>query len=1095
MNAEKELRVLAERWTGTKPGERANFQLYVTELAAALDVQGPLPKGSGYEFELPVRVVNRDGTETTQFADLSKQGCFLLEAKDEVQGVWNEKLMRAAYGQAIGYVNHLPGGAPPYILVLDVASTSMVWDGWSGYHGGFNAGERIDLPTLDQRPEDIALLRDIWENPSLRDPRGKAEAVTTKIAEKLAGLASSLESRGHDQEDVARFLMRCVFTMFSEDVGLLEGEPFLNAIRDIALPNPKAFQDTITDLWAAMDQGKEFHHRKLLQFNGHFFRDHKVLPLDKADLQVLLEAAEADWRQVEPSIFGTLLTRALDPVERHRLGAEFTPRIHVERVVRPTVETPIRDRWKLVEMEVFQLQETGKDKQALKKLREFHGWLRSLRFLDPACGSGNFLYVTLEIVKRIEAEVIRAEEDITGHPDLKLEEVGPWQFHGLEIKPWAREIAELTLWIGYHQFWERHHEGVRPPEPVLHDTGTLEQRDAVLAWDEVVEDSTLSVPDPSPRIQHPVTGDLVPDPDATIPHLVHHGARQAVWPKADFIIGNPPYMGQWRQREEFGSGYVEALRAAYPGVPDTADYVMYWWYRAAQEIAEGRTLRAGLITTNTIRQSQNRTIIESAQRNGVFLLWAVPDHPWVDELGAANVRVSMTVLGAPGVTPILVTVDDEAQEVGRSHVSQINSDLTSGIDIARASEVRLRSNEGLCVPGYKLHGQGFILSTDEANSLLAVDPKLAVVIRPYLNGRDVAHTSRGAFVIDFGMRDENEAREFPVAFDIVRDRVKPHRDTNRRATYRRLWWRFGEARPKLREVCADLTRFIATVETCKHRFFVFLDQQTAPDNKLICIGLGDHYHLGVLSSSLHVSWALAAGGRLEDRPVFTKSLCFDPFPFPVSDTGRQETIGYGMQRILQHREEARARDATVSMTAMYNVVASLRAGKELSRRQRHVHEIAACRVLLELHESLDCEVAGAYGWQWPLSENELLSRLVKLHDARVGEEESGKVRWLRPDYQIPRFGEAVGEAPELKFEKTSEATEEAKLKWPTKTVDQIVAIQESLLHGPGNLEEVAKRFHGTRRSVAQRHLETLVMMGEVRQFEDGCYHAVSTGAE
>jgi hypothetical protein len=220
------------------------------------------------------------------------------------------------------------------------------------------------------------------------------------------------------------------------------------------------------------------------------------------------------------------------------------------------------------------------------------------------------------MVKRLELEVLRAIEEITGNPELGLDEVGPWQFHGIEIKPWAREIAELTLWIGYHQFWMEHHKGVNPPEPVLEDTGTLEQRDAVLDWDEIVEVPEKSRLDPTPRIVHPVTGKLVPDPDARLPYYEHRGARQAEWPQADFIVGNPPYLGQARMREAFGDGYAEALRNVYPDVPESADFVMYWWYRAAACVASGQSIRTGLITTNTITQAQNRILNERAATKG-----------------------------------------------------------------------------------------------------------------------------------------------------------------------------------------------------------------------------------------------------------------------------------------------------------------------------------------------------------------------------------------------------------------------------------------------------------------------------------------------
>jgi hypothetical protein len=588
---------LTERWAGAASRERANYQLYLGDLCDALGVERPRPAGSGYEFEFPVKVIERNGAESSNFVDLFKRDHFVLEAKDGAIGRPDDVLLRKAYGQARSYVTHLPGKTPPYVLVLDVAKTMIVWDRWAGAFGGFAAGKRIDLPTLGARPADVALLQDIWRQPDARDPRAKSQAVTEVIAEKLARLAASLEGRGHGQEAVSRFLMRCVFTMFAEDVRLLHDEPFRRLVDEVALPSPGEFVAAAEDLWRAMDRGERFGFRKLLRFNGHFFKDATALALTKEDLTTLSEAARADWSDVQPAIFGTLLTRALDPAERHRLGAEYTPPEFIERVVRPAVEEPLRERWTAVQTEVLQLREaaaSGKGKKATdarkaaeQRLREFHDWLRSLRFLDPACGSGNFLYVTLQMVKRIEVEVLNELADVTGSRELRFQEVDPSQFHGIEVKPWAREIAELTLWIGFHQFWRKTHGDVQPEEPILRDTGTLENRDAVLASDGERHDAKRDRQDPTPRIKHPVTGELVPDPKRKLEYREVVNPREAEWPRADFIIGNPPFMGEKRQRDALGDGYVDALRAAYPALSDNADLVMYWWHKAAQRVAGG----------------------------------------------------------------------------------------------------------------------------------------------------------------------------------------------------------------------------------------------------------------------------------------------------------------------------------------------------------------------------------------------------------------------------------------------------------------------------------------------------------------------------
>jgi hypothetical protein len=849
-----------------------------------------------------------------------------------------------------------------------------------------------------------------------------------------------------------------------------------------------------------MDRGEVFGWHRLLRFNGHFFADAEVIPLEAADLRVLAEAAAADWRYVEPTIFGTLLTRALDPKERHRLGAEYTPREYVERVVLQTVDVPLRERWAPVQAHAAELRATGKKKDskaALKELRDFHQWLRGLRFLDPACGSGNFLYVCLHLVKRVELEVLRAIEEITGNPELGIEEVGPWQFHGIEVKPWAREIAELTLWIGYHQFWMEHHKGVNPPEPVLKDTGTLELRDAVLAWDEIVEDPAKSRPDPTPRVVHPVTGKLVPDPEAQLVYRMYKNPRSAPWPQADFIIGNPPYLGGRVQREVLGDGYVDALREAYDRIPDTADFVMYWWWKAAQAIHSGGATRAGLITTNTITQSQNRRVIEEAANQGAAVIWAVPDHPWISEAGGADVRVAMTVLSRQQVSARLVFVDDQAQIAREVDAERLNSDLSATADVPTATSQALLANRGLSSRGFQLIGGGFILLREEADKLLALDPQHQTLIKKYLNGRDVTQRPRDVSVIDFEMRSHEEALSYPVLYDLVRSRVKPEREANHREIYRRFWWRFGEPQPALRESINDLERFIATPVTAKHRFFLFLPTSILPDQGLIATASSNGYHLGVLSSAIHVWWALAAGGRLGvgNDPRYNNSRCFEPFPFPDPQKHLREQIGLVAEALDQHRKDAIARDERVTMTGMYNVVEKLRSGDKLTDKERTVHEIAACGVLRDLHDELDQLVARAYGWPWPMEREEVLERLVGLHDERVKEEKRGIIRWLRPEYQVPRFGGAAAavEAPELDLPEAAppEAAGEEMQPWPAGAIEQIGAAKARVAAAPATPAEVASAFARAPVPLVARHLKTLMMVGELRLIGGGRYAAVA----
>jgi hypothetical protein len=1099
------LKALAERWSTAKPAERANAQLYIVELCGALGVEPPRPAGSGYEFELPVRLIARDGSESPGFIDCYKAGHFVLEAKDYEEGRSADVLLRKAFGQARMYASHDPAGvAPPYLLVLDVAKTLLIWDRWAGTFGGYAAARRIDLVKLHERPDDAALLVDVWTNPTARNPRLTFQAVTKDIAAHLAELAASLEGRGFEQERVARFLMRCVFTMFSEDVGLLADHPFRRLLDEIAVPTPAEFPGAAEELWRAMDAGRRFGFRKLLRFNGHFFKDAEALPLTREDLTILLEAAKADWAKVEPTIFGTLLTRALDPTERHRLGAEYTPPEFIERLIRPTIEEPVRERWTAVQAEVLQLREAKKPKERAKaeqRLVEFHEWLRSLKVLDPACGSGNFLYLAMHALKRIEVEVLHEIADGRGGAlELRMEEVDPSQFYGIEVKPWAREIAELTLWIGFHQFWRQQHGDVQPAEPLLRDTGTLECRDAVLSWDHVRNDEARDRPDPRPRVPHSRTGELVPDPAARRQYAMHVNARPAPWPQADFIVGNPPYLGQFRQREALGDGYVDALRAAYKHVPDSADLVTYWWYRAAEEVAAGRTIRAGLITTNSITQSQNRVVIADAADKGARVTWAIPNHVWYEGGDGAEVRVAMTVIAKDPTSARLVQVEKvekvtgDVPVVSEVRVPRLNADLTADADIATAVTQPLLASAGVAARGFMVAGAGFILDAAEAEQLRALDTKYWPLVRPFRNGKDLTARSRGSYVIDFGLRSEAEARAFPVVFDIVRDRVKPERDANQDKGRREKWWLFGRTNEDLRKALTGLRRYIATAETSKHRFFTFLDSDVAPDNAVVCIASDDAYVLGVLSSSLHLAWALAAGGRMgvRDTPSYNKGLCFEPFPFPDATDSPRAEIAAAAERIEAHRSSAVAAADDVTLMKLYDVVEALRTERTLTAAQQRIHMLGACGVLKDLHDELDHAVASAYGWSWPEPPELVLERLVMLHDQRRAEEAGGRVRWIRPEFQAPKFGRVGdGEAPRLDLQAGADAdvmiAGRAAKPWPGDAVGQITALRQLAGTAPVTVDDAVAHFAGAPRTIVARHLETLAILGEVRQVSGGRY--------
>lgn len=1078
------------RWTAS--GERANKAGFLGDLCDVLGVPRPDPKCGDrardrYCYAADAVMTRAAGAPTIGKMDLYKADAFVLAARqagDAGSAVLGTAprgtpkwaiAMNDAKGQALTYALTLDA-PPPFLLVVDVGHCIDVYAAFGGstdYRPFPDARtHRLYLPAL---AEHLPLLRAIWTDPHSLDPARRKAEVTREIAGHVADLAASLQKAGHAPETVARFLMRCLFTMFAEDVELLPHVVFTDALRDRWIAAPETFAGEVSALWQTMNTGGTMSGvGRVLRFDGGLFRDASALSLTSEQLRVLLAAARCGWADVEPAIFGTLLERALDERERHRLGAHYTPRAYVERLVGPTIEAPLRAEWDLARVEARQLVTVGEVEEAREVVGAFHNTLCNLRVLDPACGTGNFLYVALDTFKRLESEVLAMLADL-GDTQAFGRRVVPSQFLGIEKKPWAKEIAELVLWMGYLSWNVRiSGEGVRPKEPVLENYGHIEGRDAVLSWDEEAVDDT-----------------------ARVPVVRYVRPRAATWPDADFVVGNPPYIGAGRMREALGEGYVEALRAAHD-VPESADLVMYWWDMAAHLARAGRIRRFGFITTKAITQTFNRRVVEAhlGAKAPLSIVYAVPNHPWPDGVEDAAVRVAMTVGMAGEHDGLLATVVDETgDEVTVStRWGKLHANLQIGANVGSAQP--LRANAWVASPGVKLHGAGFIVTQEEAVALgLGRVPGLDAVIVPYRNGRDLAARSRDVRVIDLHGRGIDAVRDaFPEVYRWVKARVKPERDQNNEAYRRDNWWLFGRTNTELRGALAGLPRYIATVETSKFRWFTFLDATIRPDNMLIAFGVDDAALLAVLSSRIHVVWALAAGGRLGvgNDPRYNKSTCFDAFPFPtLTDTQRAHLAALG-ERLDAHRKARQALHPDLTLTGMYNVLASLRAGTPLTDKERVVDDQGLVSILRELHGEVDVAVAAAYGWPETLPDEDLLVRLVALNTERVEAERRGVVYWVRPDYQRPLAGEtprsagggATGPHPGENDPSDAGPSETPKVKWPATLSDRIAAVRAQVLRAPGavGLEDVASVFGKVSRKDVGAILESLAALGIVARF-------------
>lgn len=1186
MDQQTRVATFIQRWQGVGGSERANYQLFITDLCDLLGVPLPTPahedtRDNAYVFERRVTFAHGDGSQSNGFIDCYKRGAFVLEAKKIKAGAltkgFDDALLRAR-SQAEGYARALPAaeGRPPFVVAVDVGHVIELYAEFTRSGATYTPfpdarSHRIRLDDL----HDAALrerLRLLWQDPMALDPARASAKVTREVAVQLAQVARSLEAAGHAPQRVAAFLTRCLFSMFAEDVGLLPRTAgghgaFVNLLQQYG-EQPDTLQRMLRALWTDMDGGgfSAALAQDVLRFNGKLFKnaaaDGYVLPLNREQIDGLVEAANADWREVEPAIFGTLLERALDPAERHALGAHYTPRAYVERLVLPTVVEPLRADWAnaqaaalLLATEANTLDGKKRDDklaEARAEIKRFHHQLCAVRVLDPACGSGNFLYVTLEHLKRLEGEVLdqlQALGETQSRLGLEGETVTLQQLRGIELNERAAALAELVLWIGFLQWHIRTFGHASVSEPVVHDYGNIEHRDAVLAYDDVVPmrdaaGALVTRWDGVTFKVHPVTGEKVPDEAAQVAQWTYINPRQAVWPAADFIVGNPPFIGASAMRAALGDGYTEALRGAWPEVPESADFVMYWWQRAAFVVRCGGARQFGLITTNSLRQTFNRRVVERAlaevgaggeagQAAGkLSLVFAIPDHPWVDSAQGAAVRIAMTVGRFGTQRGSLLSVHSETPQ-GNGEVSVslahrqgvIHADLRIGADLDTATA--LLANLNISSRGHELGGAGFILTKEQAHELgLGMIPGLEKCVRLYRNGRDLTQQPRDAYVIDmYGFSEEGVRERFPTMYQWLHDRVKPDRDQNRMASVRENWWLHRRLREDLRAVLSGIRRYIATTETSKHRTFQFLDASILPDNMLIAVGSHDALTLGALSSTPHIAWSLATGGRLGvgNDPRYNKTRCFETFPFPSDDTGLTPALTDRIRQLAEqldaHRKARQAAHDGVTLTGMYNVLEKLRSGEALTAKDLGVHEQGLVSVLRTLHDDLDAAVLDAYGWgdlraaladhAPPAAEaraaavETLLERLVALNAKRAAEEAAGTVRWLRPEFQLrQRGGEqtqfAADEAePDAVAEGAADASlaaaaaaataaaPVAKRPWPTGLPEQIKAVAEVLSATPAALKlaDLEARFtaRGRWRDRLPTILDTLEALGRARR--------------
>lgn len=953
--------VFLKKWRDVELKERSASQSHFNDLCALLGVQDPVsadPKGEWFTFEKGANKTSGGNG----WADVWRRECFGWEYKGRHAN------LDKAYGQLLQYSVALEN--PPLLIVSDM-NRIVIRTNWTN---SIQETHEIALEDLtDGAVRDR--LKAAFLDPDQFKPAQSRQDLTEETAREFAGIAQRLRDRGHEPHRVAHFVNQLVFCMFAEDVGLLPDHLFTKML-SASRVRPERFEGNAAKLFGAMAEGGDIDFTPIDWFNGGLFVDNSALPVSSEDIGQLLGAARRDWSQIDPSILGTLFERGLDPAKRSQLGAHYTDRDKIMMIVRPVIIEPLEAEWtealakmtalienapKRTSEKLLTPAERGKATRMLAEAAAIHSAfierLANFRVLDPACGSGNFLYVALKALKDIEHRA-NLDAEALGLP-RGFPRVGPECVLGIELNPYAAELARVSVWIGEIQ-WMRRNGFDAAKNPILRPLDTIECRDAVLSAD---------------------------------------GTR-AEWPGADVVVGNPPFLGNKKMIGELGEEYTRALRKAWPEVPGGVDLVCYWFAKAWAMMVGGRLQRAGLVSTNSIRGGANREVLKPVVEHGrIFDAWS--DEEWT--VDGAAVRVSLLCFARETF--------GQAKLDGAS-VSAVFADLSGergGVDLTFAS--RLACNRNTAFQGPVKVGP-FDIEGAVARSWLGLPAnpngrKNADVVFPLLNGSDITRRSSDRWLVNFGERSQAEAALYEAPFEFVRETVKPVRDTNRDQGRRENWWRLGRSGRDLVEASVGLTRAIFSPRVAKHRLFVWASPMVVPDSRIVIVCRDDDTIFGILHSKFHELWSLALGGwhGVGNDPQYTPSLGFETFPFPEGLTPDIPAADYAADPRAQAIAAAAARLDELRGSWLNPADLIVRepevvpgypdrllprdedAAKELKKRTLTILYNARPQWLADAHAALDAAVADAYGWgdDWRagrLDEDEILARLFALNQRR-----------------------------------------------------------------------------------------------------------------
>ncbi len=943
------------------------------------------------------------------FADVWKKNCFGWEYKGK------KKNLDEAHKQLQRYREALLN--PPLLVVCDFNRYIIR----TNFNGTVQETFEFENDQID-RPENLRVLRALFSDPEYLRPQRTTAQVTETLAAQIAEVARMLQNResveladAKSRKEthvaqrknlrIARFLNRIVFCLFAEDTGLLPPRLFADVAK-VGLEDPHGFAERLEELFRVMAKGGWFGPHKIRHFNGHLFEEATVFELTEEEIRQLADAAEADWKFIEPSIMGTLFERALDESHRAQLGAHYTSEADIKTLVEPVLMQPFRREWAGIKAALAKAFVKGKGNSVdHARLSEFQKKLSAVTVLDPACGSGNFLYVALQLLLGLEKEVITFATQL----GLSLKpRVNVQQLKAIEINPYAYELAQVSVQIGYLQ-WRRENGFDNDRTPVLQTLDGFENKDALLV---------THYRDKAKNLKESQSKEHLQNTDFKF-------YKEREWPEAEIIVGNPPFLGDKMMRRELGDFYVDELRSLYGNrIPGQSDLCCYWFEKTRELIEKKKCRRGGLLGTQNIRGGASRAVLERIKSDG-DIFFAVSDQEWT--LNGAMVHISM--IGFDDGT-------ETSRVLNGKPVSRIHANLSSGVDIAKAKPLSANAHIGFLG---SCKGGSFDIEEGEALALLNADGNPhglsnSDVVRPVVNSEELTMSREKRWIIDNANLMLHQAAAYEKPHKVVVERVKPHRDVNRDKWLRKNWWRPQRMRPEMRQATTDLTRFIVTPTTSKHRVFAWLHFPILPDHKLIVFTREDDLFLGFLHSKFHELWCQAIGTQLRERESglnYNVESSFETFPFPLATCSHAAAISTAAKELNDLRESwLNPPEWTVTKVLEFpgtvggpwsryidpaTVDAKTNIGAvKYPRLEPKDAECAAKlkkRTLTNLynerpgwldlaHKRLDGAVAAAYGWRpTDLSDDQILERLLKLNLERAAAEQKPVVKTRKAQRQ------------------------------------------------------------------------------------------------